>query len=522
MKPLMQYVQLRPHGEKMLLSSARFWFRSVSVLILAMAISEAVAWAYLGYLFGSGTGRYITATFAGGIMFIVVWIIDTSLVTLDRAWGEHARALLGARKQSWFGNIARDVFRFGLRIGLLLASLTVSSPYLAQVVFHRDIEAVLSTEAVNALNDGRAKIATQFGDSLAALRKEIIDKRAEYETEVAGKGRSGRYGAGPAAQAMLGDLQKLEEERNKQLAHKDEALIGFDSLAKNWQANRSQIVALYNLRLPEISISENRRVLDELRKRPENQATELAVKAFLAIVFSGLLLLKMFEPSSVRLYLSEVLQQEYDRYLAGAFDAMLPPFERSTQAKAPIPPQRLYGFLSRVWVPAANQPRAVEARQSLALLEEMQTRINGEVDEAKAEVERVCKAANDAEQSLTELKSAIVTVGADLQHFRKELTELDDGRSGNDLDAKAKLAYQSLLRNKIAKADRTLNELQDAIPAETSRRNRASAAIGQVETRLKYRQSELLETQQKIREVRSLLSAALGNAATAAIGASAI
>ena len=53
---------------------------------------------------------------------------------------------------------------------------------------------------------------------------------------------------------------------------------------------------------------------------------------FLALIFAGLLLLKLFEPSSVRLYLSDVLQQEFSRYLAGTFDPMLPATERSTNA----------------------------------------------------------------------------------------------------------------------------------------------------------------------------------------------
>jgi hypothetical protein len=58
------------------------------------------------------------------------------------------------------------------------------------------------------------------------------------------------------------------------------------------------------------------------------QNTEIAVKAFLAFVFFGLLLLKLFEPTSIRLYMSEVLQQEYLRYLAGTFDEVLPDSEQ--------------------------------------------------------------------------------------------------------------------------------------------------------------------------------------------------
>src|SRR5262245_17919340 len=89
------HAQLKPHGDSLLTSSAAFWLNSARVLVFLMAGSEAIAWGYLGYLFGDGMVRWIGAAVTGGVIFLVVWMIDASLITMDRAWREHSAALLG-------------------------------------------------------------------------------------------------------------------------------------------------------------------------------------------------------------------------------------------------------------------------------------------------------------------------------------------------------------------------------------------------------------------------------------------
>jgi peptidoglycan hydrolase CwlO-like protein len=516
MNTLWQYVQLRPHGARLLTSSARFWFRSVSALILAMACAEGVAWSYLGYLFGTGTARWLTAGFAGAMMFTVVWIVDTSLVTLDRAWAEHARTLLGVKMPSPVKVFARDAARFGLRIGLLCASLTVTAPYLAQVVFHPDIEASIRASAVKSLNSARSALAVRYDNQLLGLQTAIAAQNGAYEREVAGKGTSGRYGNGPAAQAMLADAAKLDRERERVQREKADALTRFNSLAADWQSNRDQISALYAVKLSRTSILENRRILDELRKRPENRETEWAIRVFLAIVFLGVLLLKIFEPSSVRLYLSEVLQQEYSRYLAGAFDGMLLNFEKSTAPKPCMPPQRLYEFLARVWVPANSHPRTVAAAQSLAMLENIRLQINSELEQVSNQAGRVCNEANEASRSLVELRSAITMVSGDVDQFTAELNGIEKRTSS--LDMQARVEYESYLRGKLASANLKLHELQDAIPSEMERHQRACQAVTDLESRLNEKQAELISTQEKIRAIRSDVSAYVGAAASAVLG----
>ncbi len=525
MRTLRHHLQIRPHGERLLTSSAAFWLFSARVLVFAMASAEAVAWGYLGFLFGEGPVRVAVAAFTGIAIFLVVWMIDVSLITLDRAWAEHARAILGQVSSSR-GRTARDVFTFTLRIGLLLASLTITAPYLAQLVFYKDIEQYTTAEATTILDTARHDLQNRYDLIARDKEREIETKRHEYEMEVAGKGASGRYGSGPAAAALkssvetlAGDLESIAEDRARELS-------AFDEMSRDWRVNRDQLAARYNVVLPQASILQNRKALEELRKRPENRSTELAIKAFLAFIFCGLLLLKLFEPSSIRLYLSEVLQQEYERYLAGTFDPVLPPTETSTGHPAAMSPQRFYAFLVSVWAPARaleQQQAEVKARRAVAtesidLLDKMCTQAQREVEQVHAEVQRLYKGSEEANQSLTELQSAIVAVRKDVESLSGELVALD---ANQDVDEFGRLKYRTHLRKSLNKANTALRELEESVPTENERQRRATAALVQAEARLQTSEQELSAREQELRNLRAALAAEAGTRARTAVGATA-
>jgi hypothetical protein len=524
MRTLLRHMQIRPHDDRLLAPSAAFWFFSACCLMFPMALTEMTAWGYLGLLFTEGNLRWVVAAFTGITIFVVVWMIDVSLITMDRAWGEHAEAILGKPPASATWRRIREAFTFLLRISLLVGSLTITAPYLAQVVFHKDIERHIASEAGRIIEAGRATAAAKYDSQIQQKDAGIAVKRSEYEHEVAGKGTSGRYGLGPAAMALGQTVSTLEEERGALQSDKDTGLNEFDTLARDWRTNREKLAALYGLTLPQTSILENRKALEILRKRPEYQSTELAIKAFLGFIFAGLLLLKLFEPHSVRLYLSDVLQQENLRFLAGAFDEMLPANEKSTSKSGAISPQRLYDFLVNVWVPARKvearqaetRARGAAARQSLDTLENLQGKIDQEVKSARDEVQRVCAAADDASQSLNELHSAIAAVTGDLTAFRAERASL---AADTTMDARSRLEYRTILDSRIGEAERALQSYNDAMPVETEKFHRAAAALKLVEARLRAKESELEATQRMVREVRSMLSNAAGDGARSVLGA---
>jgi hypothetical protein len=70
-----------------------------------------------------------------------------------------------------------------------------------------------------------------------------------------------------------------------------------------------------------------------------DRLTERAGQAFLGFLFVALVLLKLFEPRSVKVYFSEWLQDLYRQYQGGLFDPHLDFAERSI-GSAPMTPLR--------------------------------------------------------------------------------------------------------------------------------------------------------------------------------------
>lgn len=327
-----------------------------------MATVEALAWGYLGFAIGAGGARVFAAALSAIAMFVVVWAIDVSFLTFDLASTDHAISIFGEHPEAHRSRRVRLVASVLLRVVLVATSFTVTAPYLAQLVFYEDVAHSVSSEATKALDAVRSRLDGERATAEAGLNNEMRTKRSEYEAEVAGKGRSGRYGTGPAADAILRSIPALEARLNTVIADHAQRLADFNRLASDWRGNRDYLEVLYNITLPQSSLVANRRAFEALRTRPETRSVEFAVRVFLGLIFGAILLLKLFEPHSVRLYLSEVLQQEYDRYCAGVFDSLLPETERSTVIGYELQPQRLAEFLSVTW----HEVRTVERRQAAA------------------------------------------------------------------------------------------------------------------------------------------------------------
>ncbi len=516
---LLQHLQFLPNKDNLLTSSAEFWFFSARILVFVMASAEAAAWGYLGFLFGDGAARWIGAAFVGGIVFLVVWMIDVSLITMDCAYSEHATAILGQQPPPAHRKILRNVLTFGVRVALLIGSLTITAPYLAQLVFTRDIQHFVDAEATSALDLSRRRLASTFDARVGEKSKEITERQATFEKEVAGEGISGRYGMGPTAQAIAGDMKKLEGDRNVILRDKETALKRYDGLVQDWRNNREELAARYNVDLPETTILENRKALEDLRKRPENRSTEMAIRAFLGFIFVGLLLLKLFEPSSVHLYLSEVLQQQYNSYLAGTFDDDLPPTERHDAKKFTMSPQQFYDFLTRIWIPARRRAeedqesmsRAAAARKSLRALQELKTEIEQELFELRSD-RFVARGLVDRSNCEFETwKTAQAILEGEIQHLQTTLDFqiLKASEQGDFLEDeeslleyhKNRLEIQSRSRRDLANARLALSKLQakDGIPLAL---RRAEEDFAELDDKLRQKEAELVNLTKDIRDLR--------------------
>jgi len=476
-----------------------------------MACAEAAAWGYLGFQFGEGWVRLVVGTLTSSTIAVLVWTISVSIFTTDRSLTEHGRLILGMELCSLKSRQLRDLFLFGLRVSILVVSLTIAAPYLTQLVFQRDIQQYIASQADEAIHAERRSISARYDTSISERTEAINDKHSEYERDVAGRGSSGRFGLGPVALAISQRLTSLEKERSSLVAEKQNALFQFDAIAHDWASNRERLASVYNLDLPPLSTLERWKALETLRERPEIRSTDLAIRTLFGFVFLSVLLLKLFEPSSVRLYLSEVLQQEFERYLAGTFDPALPISERSTTSQTGLSPQRLFEFLVRVWMPARRLEHAQvdlkalssAACHNLAILESIRNKTQEELLMARADFENQRFTADEVNTTLIELQSAIAMVTADVNEFRRERSELEV--LGSILDDKSRLEFRSLLDMKRSQAERALQELNAALPMETERFHRADVALKEVAERLGNKEVEFAELERRIKQVHEAL-----------------
>src|SRR5688500_14716091 len=96
---LARRLALKPYGDELLTRSADFWLFSARLIILTMATAEGIAWAYMGALM-SRAYPLVAAAIAGLFVFILVWIIDATFMTLDLSRGFYEQVLLGKKEES--------------------------------------------------------------------------------------------------------------------------------------------------------------------------------------------------------------------------------------------------------------------------------------------------------------------------------------------------------------------------------------------------------------------------------------
>src|SRR5512134_3544538 len=138
-RSLLSQFTLRPHGDQLLSPTARFWVFCARVLIMIMATAEAVSWGYVGSLFGSGIMSFVTGLAAATSLFFVIWLADATFVTMDTSRAHYQRLLFTEDQAA--GEMDQRKFLAGLVVrGLIVVvSLWVTAPFLAQLVFQRDV-----------------------------------------------------------------------------------------------------------------------------------------------------------------------------------------------------------------------------------------------------------------------------------------------------------------------------------------------------------------------------------------------
>ncbi len=486
-------ISLKPFGEALLTDKAASWVRTVRALVLVMAAAESLSWGYIGSTFFVGNLGFVSAGVLGAFVLLLILATDVTLMTLDRSNPSYASVMYEEEK----GRLARwkDGGGVLLRVGLVCGSLLITAPFVAQMIFSRDISQQIESENKASVAKTRGEIEGRHDHAIGDLEGKIGRERELLPKEVGGRpgSISGRPGVGPTAKAIQanidayeGRLRELREAKGKELGEFDAALArrDIDLLRDRWA-----------LTLVDGSPVTRGKMLERIEATPAYRRTETAIQALLAFLFLSLLILKLYQPRAVRIYLSEALQDEWLRYRAGAFDSWLEPGDRSAATPPAMTPFTFEDVMLHVF-PLKRKRYLLESEESEArktafddgkelgqIREDLKREVEGELSAVRAELAAVesdlagvSTAYDAAATECDELKASFEKHSRDLEEFERIFMK-DGGAPGAPVSPRMK----SVLERLAASADRA-QELRDEARGGAARAEKGRVKL---EARLK-------------------------------------
>lgn len=297
---------LRPYGNNLISNQTRRWTICIGIVIFFIAIVEGSVWGKVfDFYFESTISQNIRTviSIAVGIMiFLLIWIIDSSFVTLDLSKSPIEE------NRKWYQPSSNDVKNWSsiiFRILLVALSLYVTVPGIVRLSIADDVRKTINEDnekqiagLINKTNDYYTGQIYQK-DSLLSVRRDELTK------EIAGQGRSKHYGDKIVAASIRTEINALEKQISKLQADKlqkvqEIANSPYDTLTRK-----------YGIVFIATTPGQIEKVAEKLQKEENNRAVEKISRVYVIFAFIALLLLKLLSPRSVNIYYNEDMQNLY-------------------------------------------------------------------------------------------------------------------------------------------------------------------------------------------------------------------
>jgi hypothetical protein len=336
-------------------------------------------------LMGAQTWPWAGAALVGGVIVCLVGAIDAAFAMVDLSAARRGRGdVVESDSRGWRVKAAFLLkayvggARWGVivRVGMVVASLLITSPFLAQLMFSTDIANLRKADYDRAVAEKTAAITTGYDQMIHRARLERDGAATAYSSEIAGKGLSGRYGEGPVARSLASKVVALDRQIKQLETEKDQKLSAFRNADATTRA-RSFGVA----ETPD-GIAARFNALSRMEQIPGFRRAENAIRMILFGLFLGLLVLKWYEPRALEIYLDEELQDTYSNYRSGMFDHWHDRDKYPTDEMTPFAFHRWYYGTAR------HRLKAEEDKNRMAVISARQ-------DEIEATVRRMSQGPGD-------------------------------------------------------------------------------------------------------------------------------
>ncbi|HEY2289647.1 MAG TPA: hypothetical protein VGM86_02990 [Thermoanaerobaculia bacterium] len=326
MKTIKALFTLKPHGDNLCGLKAEMWLLLLRGSVLLIAGCEAAAWGFIGYLMAEATHPWVAAVLIGGAVGCLIGGLDAAFVMID--FSQIRRVAIPAtnsddssrvhRLLSYLGrNVTKAHFGAIARMVMVAVSLMITAPFLAQLLFSRDIAARQQSINNKALAAARAAIATRYQQQEQTLQEQLRRLEDNRSREIAGRGLSRRFGVGPVTKSLTAQIGTLREQIDALERQSADDLLRFD------HADAQTLARQYNVSLTSDGIVARFEALRGMEKIPGFRWTENAFRILLAGFFFGLIIFKWYEPHALEIYFNEKLQNAFEDFQAGRYDQFL-------------------------------------------------------------------------------------------------------------------------------------------------------------------------------------------------------
>lgn len=341
-----------PYDTNLLAPNAIYWLLAMWIVAGLMAASEGVAVYEIGSTFSDGR-IYVASLMAIGWAGII-WMVDVTFITYDLSQLKHEKP--GRRILS--DPLIRTIVIRGV---IILLSVVVTMPFLGELVQREELIKKIDTHNMNAIaklkQTESERIRMQYDIPINVAREEKRLLEENYTKESIGqkyreKGSHKDVGTGipgsegPAARSLekrieikKQDIEKFENSRDSELDATLARISDNETTREGWERLRLYFPESETFRLLTSSPADMARARElylseggvKILGMPGEQ---VIASAALTVVFLIMVALKCLEPQSIKIYFDARLQENYKRYLGGAFNKELP---RDDHPASPTP-----------------------------------------------------------------------------------------------------------------------------------------------------------------------------------------
>lgn len=332
-KQIWYFLTFKIYQGNLLTAGGANYLTVISVIVFLAALSEGFAWGHFGSTF-TPDNPYLGGVVLGSFIFMLFWFFDRTMVTQDMMTEEHAKTLDGEDYVPNFWKKCIPYFVFMARLGIVITSLIITAPFLTQLVFKTDIENEMAIQYQNSINQAKDETLGKIERKINEQQTHIQTLHDKLQNEIAGK-KGSKYGKGPVAQS-------IQQEIDEANTHLDELKTNFDNdklkLETAIANNDEQTLKSFGILMVKDSPIFRENAINKFKQEPAFKNTQYAVDGFLILVGVILILSKLLQPKSLKMYYSSRLQEAWSSYVKGNYDDYLPESEKSSHmAHMPMP-----------------------------------------------------------------------------------------------------------------------------------------------------------------------------------------